>query len=413
MDCAELTDPGRDPSKQINEDACALVSTPLGVLGIVCDGMGGHSGGREASTAGVRSVVERLASGVGSARDALNEAVEAAATSVYAVGADAPPELRPGSTCVAVLLHEGGAEIAHVGDSRAYLLRGNTISRLTRDHSMVQQLVDAGMLTPEAAAEHPESNKITRALGIAPTVEVELRQAPLRLLPGDMVLLCSDGLTDLVSDDEIAMITRTNLELGPEHLAQVMVNIANSRGGHDNITVVVMVVVEVPRSATDTVLLEGEAGGPGGPTLVDAPPKPNATWVGDDPPPKPSPTLLDEPHTERTTLPGDAPREVRAGFLQEPSPDTPRVTNKAKTLVWGASALAGVILSGIGIWAIARAVRAPTDEVPPPPPAPPPPAVSIAPTVKAPPLPPTTTLSVPAPSASAPPKDLDAGLDAD
>lgn len=360
VDCAELTDPGQDPTKQINEDSCALVTTPLGVLAVVCDGMGGHSAGREASVTGVRTIIDQLAQSSGPPGAALKSALEHAATAVYAVGGSSPPELRPGSTCVSLLLHEGGAHVAHVGDSRAYLLRGSRITRLTRDHSMVQQMIDARLLTDAEAVDHPEANKITRALGMTPTVEVELSEAPVRLLPGDVLLLCSDGLTDLVSDDEIGTLCRTHAPNGPEHMCQVLVNVANARGGWDNITAVALIVVELPRSASDTVVLEGDAN-----TLVDSP-APGATLVDAEPRPGAGDTMLDEPRLERTTLPGDAPPTRTVNFLDDPLPHSAPVPARAKTVLWLGAVLSVVILSTIIVWALVRAVRKAPDDVPPP-----------------------------------------------
>src|SRR5205823_9030521 len=104
---------------------------------------------------------------------------------------------RPGSTVVAVLVHAGGTEVAHVGDARVYLVHQGQIVQITRDHSMVQEMVAAKILTPAQAAVHPEANKITRALGIEDDVEVELRPRPVVHVTGDAFILCSDGLSDL------------------------------------------------------------------------------------------------------------------------------------------------------------------------------------------------------------------------
>jgi protein phosphatase len=252
IDFAELSDPGLDPTKQINEDASGHAETALGHLAVVCDGMGGHSAGREASQTAVRTILEsvRRASPETPPGVALERAIEEAGRAVYAVGGAAPAGLRPGSTCVALLVHARGAEIAHVGDSRAYRVRGNEIERLTRDHSLVQELVDSGSLSPEQAAQHPEANKITRALGIAPEVAVEARSEPLPLLRGDTLLLCSDGLTDLVTDQEIRDVVRRRLPSGTAMVCRELIALCNSRGGHDNSTVLVLSVVEMPLAAT-------------------------------------------------------------------------------------------------------------------------------------------------------------------
>ena len=134
VDFAELSDAGRDPDKQVNEDAAGYAETPFGHLAVVCDGMGGHSAGREASQAAVRSVIERARGAQPGSPPGfvLRHAIEQAGRAVYAVGGNAPAELRPGSTCVAVLIHSSGCEIAHAGDSRVYLIRHGRIERLTR-----------------------------------------------------------------------------------------------------------------------------------------------------------------------------------------------------------------------------------------------------------------------------------------
>jgi PPM family protein phosphatase len=139
VDFAELSDPGRDPTKQINEDACAYAETFHGHLAVVCDGMGGHAGGRQASETAIGTILEqaRQADQDQLPGQVLKNAIQVAGRAVYEVGGNAPQELRPGSTCVALLIHEQGADVAHVGDSRAYRVRAGTVQRLTRDHSMV------------------------------------------------------------------------------------------------------------------------------------------------------------------------------------------------------------------------------------------------------------------------------------
>lgn len=234
-DVAVRTDPGRDPDKQVNEDTAFHVETPHGLLAIVCDGMGGHAGGKEASELAVRTIVELVqgAPDVTKPRDVLRVAIEEANRRVWSMPT-AEAGYRPGSTVVAVLVHAGGAEIAHVGDSRIYYVHAGAISQITKDHSMVQEMVDRQLIRPEEAATHPEANKILRALGIAKDVDVELRSEPVPFVAGDVFVLCSDGLSDLVSPSEILEVA------GGKPAAQAvyqLVDIANARGGHDNITV--------------------------------------------------------------------------------------------------------------------------------------------------------------------------------
>jgi protein phosphatase len=246
------TDPGRDPDKRINEDTAIEGETPIGHLLVLCDGMGGHEGGREASRLAVDSVFRYLATAplrldippIVRARELLRDAVGVANREVFAMGQGQPsssPRLRPGSTLVLALVHSLGTEVAHVGDSRCYFLHEGEIRQVTKDHSMVQELVDAHKLTAAEAAHHPDSNMITRALGMSPGVEVELQRATIPHVAGDVVLLCSDGLSDLVSAQDIRdCIAR----VGWKASAAALVALANERGGYDNITVALMQIRE-------------------------------------------------------------------------------------------------------------------------------------------------------------------------
>ena len=239
VEYAERSDPGRDPDKQVNEDACGHRQTRFGHLCVVCDGMGGHAAGREAAQLAVTTIFEAFDSAVDPARpaDVLRAAVEEASRRVHVMRTSEVALGRPGSTVVAALLHGEGTDVAHVGDSRAYLVHEGQIRRLTKDHSIVQELVDRGLLTPEQAAHHPEANRITRALGMAAEVEVDVLPQGVRQVAGDAFVLCTDGLCDLVGDQEILGI------VGTEPAAQAvgkLVDLANARGGHDNVTVVVL-----------------------------------------------------------------------------------------------------------------------------------------------------------------------------
>jgi len=234
VDLAFRTDPGRDPEKQVNEDSGFHMVTRFGTLCVVCDGMGGHANGQDASQAAVQAIRETFdAAPEGSlGRDLLVKGITLGHDRIRALPL-ASGEGRSGSTVVAVLITPHGAEIAHVGDSRVYHVARGTVQQVTRDHSMVQLMVEAGMLKPEEAATHPDANKIMRALGIAATVEVDLRPAPIPFGPGDIFVLASDGLTDLVTEAEILSLTA---QPGEQAVGQ-LVDLANARGGHDNITV--------------------------------------------------------------------------------------------------------------------------------------------------------------------------------
>ena len=238
VEIAVRTDPGRDPDKQVNEDAAAHAEGKLGLLAVVCDGMGGHAGGKEASELAVKSIVEIIAAAPEKTapRDALRVAIEEANRRVWGMPTN-EGGYRPGSTVVAILAHAAGAEIAHVGDSRIYLVHCGAITQVTKDHSMVQEMVDRNIIKAEDAANHPDANKIMRALGIAKDVEVDVRPEPILFVAGDVFILCSDGLSDLVTPTEILDIA------GSRPAAQAagqLVDLANARGGHDNITAMVV-----------------------------------------------------------------------------------------------------------------------------------------------------------------------------
>ncbi len=244
IEVALLSDPGRDPTKQVNEDACAYRETRLGHLLVVCDGMGGHEAGQEASNVAVQTVsamVEGAPEGLSPAQ-VLKSAIEQAGRAVYQLGGKGNHYGRPGSTIVTVLIHEGGTEVAHVGDSRAYCIRAGQIHALTRDHSMVQQMIDAGFLQPEEAYGHPDANKITRALGLREETEVELRPESLAQEAGDIFLLATDGLWDVVRPEEVLDVVLATPSLS--ETCTKLVDLANARGGPDNITVLVARIVE-------------------------------------------------------------------------------------------------------------------------------------------------------------------------
>lgn len=255
IEVAQLSDPGRDPNKQINEDSCGYAQTRLGHLCVLCDGMGGHYGGQEASRRAITTIFEQIeqAPAGSTPAQALKHSIEVAARRVYELGGPVENKVRPGSTVVAMLLHDDGLEVAHVGDSRAYAIRSGQIYPLTRDHSMVQAMIDAGFITEEQAIGHPDSNKITRALGMKPDVDVELRPEPMELFAGDILITASDGLTDLALAKDILGATRQALASGGlEHACTQLVRMANDRGGHDNITVQMVRIVQTASRRTRT-----------------------------------------------------------------------------------------------------------------------------------------------------------------
>lgn len=272
IEFAQTSDPGRDPNKQVNEDSCGYAETRYGHLMVLCDGMGGHYGGQEASRTAITTIFEVFEQAhvqLGPAAT-LKTAIEEAGRRVYLLGGPVENRTRPGSTVVAMLLHDRGVDVAHVGDSRAYVIRGNQIYPLTRDHSMVQGMIDAGMLSEQQAIGHPDANKITRALGMKPEVEVEVRPEPMELFNGDILLQASDGLTDLALGADILGTTQKALAAGSVvHASNVLVQMANERGGHDNITVQIARIADVGPKVHTTI--------PGGPSEGHADAEPQTT----------------------------------------------------------------------------------------------------------------------------------------
>lgn len=242
---AWVTDIGRARAR--NEDS-VLVDAALGLL-VVADGMGGHNAGDVASrmaTEGVLAAMQRTglgavrASGAGAGAGAaadepqrLLAALRHANDAIYAAGGEDDGRAGMGTTVVAAWLRPTGVIVAHVGDSRLYRLRGGGIEALTRDHTEVQGLVDRGILTPAQARVSNRRNTLSRALGTFREVDIDC--AVHAHAPADVYLLCSDGLTNMVEDGEIAMVVAEapSLALAADRL----VALANERGGRDNITV--------------------------------------------------------------------------------------------------------------------------------------------------------------------------------
>ncbi len=206
-----------------------------GRLIIVCDGMGGHAGGEVASRLAVNTIIEHYrADKSGNIPEALRKAIEAANRAIWEYAQQHPELKGMGSTCVSMVMRNGEAIFGHVGDSRAYLVRGEQLVQLTRDHSLVQQMVEEGLLQESEMENHPEKNVILRSLGVKPDVEVDINVMPYQV--DDIFLLSTDGLTGLVSKEEclrIALLHKDN----PMEAARLLVDLANKYGGYDNITV--------------------------------------------------------------------------------------------------------------------------------------------------------------------------------
>ncbi len=205
---------------------------------VVCDGMGGHRGGNVASEIAVRGFYEllthRLTPSVRTKelKSILSDVIARVSLLIAQTGAESPELAGMGSTVVLAVRLGKKVCIAHVGDSRAYLYRNGTLRRLTKDHSLVQEMIDRGEISAEESQKHPRRNVITRTLGYAEDSQPEIVFSDLR--SGDLFLLCTDGLTVPVDDAALSEILREN---PPEHLASALISKALEGGGPDNITV--------------------------------------------------------------------------------------------------------------------------------------------------------------------------------
>jgi serine/threonine protein phosphatase PrpC len=247
LEIVAKTNPGMVRSH--NEDA--VLANPVLGLVVLADGMGGYNAGEIASgmaTALLGSELEKCFTTKQADADeggrpwvhvALAAEVARANTSIYQAAQSQPQYAGMGTTLVTALFHNNKVSVAHIGDSRMYRLRGEDFQPITRDHSLLQEQIDSGLITKEQARHSQNKNLVTRALGVDPTVEAELHDHD--VLPGDVYLLCSDGLNDMVEDDEIGMtlgMLSANLELCAEQLVQM----ANDNGGRDNVSVIVIKV---------------------------------------------------------------------------------------------------------------------------------------------------------------------------
>jgi serine/threonine protein phosphatase PrpC len=228
------SDTGRQ--RRANEDSL-MVRSPLFV---VADGMGGAQAGEVASKVAADTFQAGLPD-TGEPEGALAALVQQANARIYELSHTNAEHAGMGTTLTAIYVGEREVAIAHVGDSRAYCLRDGQLLRLTDDHSLVDELLRQGRLTPEEAIEHPQRSVITRALGIEGVVEVDTRS--LRGLPGDVYLICSDGLTTMLSEQLIAEVLLSQSRL--RDAGEALIAAANQAGGRDNITVILLRLEEV------------------------------------------------------------------------------------------------------------------------------------------------------------------------
>jgi protein phosphatase len=312
---AAATDPGR--RRRRNEDAY-VVEPPLFA---VADGMGGAQAGEIAAK--IAASVLRDSSG----DEAVVELIKAANRRVYEAATEDETRSGMGTTITAALVGDDGVQIGHVGDSRAYRVRDGELEQLTEDHSLVAELVRSGRLSPEEADVHPQRSVITRTVGTDPDVDVDTLETDAR--PGDVFLLCSDGLTTMVDDASILAVVEKN-RASLDKAARALVDAANRGGGEDNITIVLFEIGE-----------EGAAG------VEDTATLPAVTEDGDED------TLTEAdrvPAIDDTTL---TTREELEAMSRRDGHDVHHRRVSRAAIVLGASTLV-VVLAALAVWSLSR-----------------------------------------------------------
>jgi protein phosphatase len=234
-DVFSITDTGL--VRPANEDHCAIAGTPNGTLCVVCDGMGGHAGGAEASRIAVEHIVMHL--GREKYPDipaALNDALEFANLQIIGAASENPELKGMGTTACVLLVQDACAWTAHAGDSRIYLYaaKERRLHRLTKDHSFVQKLIEQGIIYEDEAENHPDKNRILKALGLMENLRAEVCSQPVLPARGDIFLLCSDGLSGMVPDGQIEKILAGKTDMRQKE--SLLMSAAKEAGGTDNIT---------------------------------------------------------------------------------------------------------------------------------------------------------------------------------
>ncbi len=249
--CVGLSDTGR--VREHNEDTIAQ-DGELGLV-VLADGMGGYNAGEVASGIAVKTVANLVREALelqdlsvpdpstGLSRPAiiLRDAIQRANKIIYQTARSQAQCEGMGTTVVAALFHDNKISVAHVGDSRLYRVRGSEIEQVTLDHSLLQELVDRGFYSAEEAQRAANKNYVTRALGVEPNVEVELQEAVVQ--KGDVYVLCSDGLSDMVEDDDIHL-TISTFSANLDTVAKQLIQLANDNGGRDNVSAVMAQVID-------------------------------------------------------------------------------------------------------------------------------------------------------------------------
>lgn len=249
--CVQVTDPGK--VREHNEDAIGA-NLDAGLL-VLADGMGGYNAGEVASGIAVRTVIQLVSeacaredrtglegdTGLMRQTIVLRDAVARANKIIHQTAKSQPQCEGMGTTLVACLFFDNRMSVAHVGDSRLYRLRRSRFEQLTMDHSLLQELVDRGFYTREEAARSTNRNYVTRALGVEPVVEVEVNEIDVQ--PNDVYLLCSDGLPDMVEDEDIHL-TISTFSANLDTVGQQLIQLSNDHGGKDNISIILNQVLE-------------------------------------------------------------------------------------------------------------------------------------------------------------------------
>lgn len=237
---ASLTDKGI--VRESNQDSYAAGELSGGVAWVVvCDGMGGANGGNIASALAVKSISESINANYregmssNSIRDLLLSATASANVSLYDTAQSVEALKGMGTTVVAAIIASGVAHIVHAGDSRAYIYKDGSVYQITKDHSVVQSMIDDGKLTTNEAKKYPGKNIIVRALGVDRRTEGDYNEV--NIDEGDMFIACTDGLTNFVEDDKIASVINEN---PLKDCPKILIDMANQNGGRDNITVVLV-----------------------------------------------------------------------------------------------------------------------------------------------------------------------------
>lgn len=340
LQAGAATDVGR--VRQINEDRYLADER----LFAVADGVGGHQAGEVASQTSVETLQRTFAAGPHTTA-ALVEAAEAANQAVWQLAQGSREKRGMGTTLTALaLVQEDGEEqlaLINVGDSRAYLLQQGELVQLTEDHSLVEELVRDGKLTPAEAQIHPQRSIITRALGMEPVIRVDSWE--ITPFQGDRILLCSDGLTNELSDERIASTLRQLAD--PREAARELVRLARAAGGSDNITVVVVDVVDDDGRSQQASAALATSGSSRQSTKTVSEPLPDARTTNlAPPPPGPSPSLA--------PAAADPPTALRRPTLAPPVPKA-----KPRRMTWrvGIFLLAVVAVLGVAVWSVAWYAR--------------------------------------------------------